>query len=635
MSYLYKIMTHDKNDVGWEDDSFAEGWSAGWCSLDTNGDTAEIAVDPGYTGGRIQKTTGINVDAATYKYMIVCLRGTDQYYLQVYDGEWRTVCAYPDAPSEYDAIIYDLTSITTGTITGVRLGVYGGELEKCLYDFVAFMKVQPLFAIDKILEIVAKQRETDIDGFEIVATDDVGSGLTIARRVRIWLAGVGNAEKVFAGVIEEATPGEGPGKLKFISGRGFGQELLLRPKTESFENREVSLAAKDLVEDLAEITTYQVDTPSPSVTVTKDFNYEYIMDGLKELAKQAGSQWEVKLGMGHDLRFRDRSNAPSLPLQISESSGHILSGVRKESDGYRTFNKVTVIGGNLLNDDGDPDKWTESTTGWSVQNGTISVQADGPVGDYFLRINFANQNQVWCDRSITSLDTTKYKSLKFYLRADVSGDTWNVWIEIGQNSNNCKTFPLKALGGGLLLSDYLIEFEIPLDHPAWSATGSPNMSAVTWICIHPGCIAAGNISGDVDFDGLHFWNRNVVKSATDSGSGFRHTREYVHRDDKLIDPSFVQEVANALSNILKDKENRYRLPLVGMAFVKVKYKANVQSPTWGLSGDYHIVEAIHRVSPISGYVTDMVLESPPLYLEKLLAEVIERKIKLIERGTIQ
>jgi len=31
----------------------------------------------------------------------------------------------------------------------------------------------------------------------------------------------------------------------------------------------------------------------------------------------------------------------------------------------------------------------------------------------------------------------------------------------------------------------------------------------------------------------------------------------------------------------------------------------------------------------------MILESPRLYIEKLLAEVIERKIKLIERGTIE
>ena len=446
---------------------------------------------------------------------------------------------------------------------------------------------------------------------------------------------MGNAEKVFAGVIEEVTPGEGPGKLRFITGRGFGQELLLRSKTKSLENREVSLAVKDLIEDLTEITTYQVDTPSPSVTVTKDFNYEYIMDGLRELAKQAGSQWEVKLGMGHDLRFRDRSNAPSLPLQMSESSGHILRGVRKETDGYRTFNKVTVVGGPLLNDDGDPDKWTESTTGWSVQNGTISAHADAPVGNYYLKINFANQNQVWCDRSITAVDTTKYRSIKVWVRHDISGDNWNVWILIGSDGNNYKSFPLKALGGGRIVTNHMQEIEIPLDHPAWGTTGSPDMTQVDYLCINPGCVGVGNISGDFYFDGFHFWNRNVIRSAVDSASDFRDTREYVYRDDKLIDPSFVQEVANALRNILKNKENRYRLPLVGMAFVKVKCKANVQSPTWGLSGDYHIVEAIHRVSPIGGYVTDMVLESPRLYLERLLAEVVERKIKLIERGTIQ
>jgi len=637
MSYLFKIITYDRNDIGWEDDSFATGWSAGWCGFIQDGDVAEITVDIGYEGGRIQKTTGINVNASTYKNMIVGLRGTDLFYLQVYDGEWKTVVAYPTAPSEYDVLTYDLSSITTGTITGVRLGVYGGEQEKCWYDFVAFMSTEVLFATaDKILEIIARQRETDTDEFEILATEDIASGLTVGRRVRIWLKGaLGYAEKVFAGTIEESTPREGPGKLRLISGRGFGQELLLRSETKSFNNREVSLAVKDLVEDLTEISTWGVSTPSPSVTITKDFNYEYIMDGLKELAKQAGSNWEAKPGMGHDLRFKSRTDAPSLPYQILESQGHILSGVIKESDGYRTFNKVTVIGGPLLNDDGDPDKWTESTSGWSVQNGSISVQSPAPVGSYFLQISFTSQNQVWCDRPITSLDVTKYKSLKLYCRHEISGDTWNVWLEVGQNSNNRKSFPLKALGGGEIPTGRLVELEIPLDHPAWSTTGSPNMAAVTWICIHPGCISTGSISGTFDFDGYHFWNRNVIKSATDGSSDFRDTREYIHRDDKLIDPSFVQEVANALLNILKNKENRYRLPLIGLPFVKVGWKANVISSTWDLNGNFHIVEAVHRVSSETGYVTDMILESPRLYIEKLLAEVIERKIKLIERGTIE
>ena len=635
MSYpLFKIMTHDKNDISWEDDSFAEGWSANYCSLTRDGDIAKLKFDQGYPEGWIQKGS-LNINAATYKYCVVCVKGDGDFFVEVYDDTWKSVTGgHIPAPADYDVRVYDLTEITTGSITDIRLGGGGGTNKEAYYDFIAFSSYEPIFTTDKILSIITRLKETDIDEFEIIGTNDVGGSLTLGRRVRIWAKGTGETKKIFAGVIEESTPFEAAGRLLRVTGRGFAQQILLRSKTKSFSEREISLAVKDLVEDITEITTYRVDTPSPAVYVTKDFNYEYIMDGLKDLAKWGGSQWEVKLGMGHDLRFRDRSNAPSLPLQISESLGHILQGVVKEEDAFRLFNKVVVIGGPLYNTDGDPDTWTEATTGWSVTNGTISAQSPGPVGDYFLRINFNNQNQVWCERSVPSIDLTKYKSLKLYCKHDITSvNDWNVWIEVGNDSSNYKSFPLKALGGGEIPDDRLTELEIPLDHPAWSPTGSPDWTNVDYLCIHPGCITAGNISGDFDFDGFHFWKRNVVKEKSGS-SDFRHTREYVYRDDKIIDPDFAQDVADALFAILKNKEKRYRLPIVGRPFTMVGYKANVSSPTWGLSGNYHIVEVEHKINSRAGYITEVVLERPRLYPEKLLAEAIERKIKLIERGGI-
>ncbi|MFQ6094863.1 MAG: hypothetical protein ACE5NN_01850 [Candidatus Bathyarchaeia archaeon] len=639
MSYnLYKIMTYDKIDVGWEDDSFAEGWgwTPEWVTVTRDGDIIKIVTNIGYTGGCVEKT-GFSVDAAAYKYLIVCLKGTAQYYIEIYDGTWKTVCAYPDAPSEYDVVTYDLSSITTGTVTGIRLGVYGGELKEALYDFAAFCSYQAQYVTDKVISLTVRQKESDVDEFELTGTNDIAGGLTIGRRIRIWLNGLNGARKVFAGVIEESIPQDRTGRVLFVSGRDFSQKILLRTKSKTFNTREVSLAVKDFVEDLSEVTTLQVETPSPTVNITKDYRYEYIMDGLKDLAKWAGSDWEVKLGMGHDLRFRSRQsgNVPSLPQQISESSGHILRGVRRASDGIRVFNKATVIGGPLYNHNGDPDAWTEATTGWSVTNGTISAAANGPVGSYYLYISFTDQNKVWCERTIPSMDLTKYKSLKLYCRHQITATAdWNVWIQVGNNSSNYKSFPLKCLGGGEIPGDHLTELEIPLDHPGWSTTGSPDMTNVTYLCIHPGCISAGNISGTFEFDGFHFFKQNVTKSKSGT-SDFRHTREYIYRDEKIVDPDFAQQVADALFAVLKSNENRYVLPLVGIPNVQVGYKADVDCPTHNLNGTYYIVEAEHRITPGEGYITVMVLEKPRLYLETLLAEAIERKIKLIERGRIE
>jgi len=186
--------------------------------------------------------------------------------------------------------------------------------------------------------------------------------LTIGRHLRIFLKGsVGELRKVFAGVIEESTPDDAAGRVLRITGRCFGQKLLLRTKSKTFNVREVSLAVKDFIADLTEITTFQVETPSPTVNITKDFPYEYIIDGLRDLAKQAGSDWEVKLGMGQDLRFRSRAsaNVPLLPFSITEADGYILRNVRKETDGYRAYNKVTVLGGEMSNIDNDQDKYTD------------------------------------------------------------------------------------------------------------------------------------------------------------------------------------------------------------------------------------------------------------------------------------
>ena len=66
MSYLYKIMTYDSVDIGWEDDSFAEGWIANYCGLNRDGDLAQLTVDVGYVGGWIQKD-GLGIDSSTYK----------------------------------------------------------------------------------------------------------------------------------------------------------------------------------------------------------------------------------------------------------------------------------------------------------------------------------------------------------------------------------------------------------------------------------------------------------------------------------------------------------------------------------------------------------------------------------------
>jgi len=658
----HMIMTVDEIDCKWVDDSFASGWSPTNCALVRNGDIAEITVNAGQTSGHIQKT-GLSIDAATYKYCVVCVKGTDRFFLEVYDGSWKSVTSgHEYAPSEYDPKVFDLSSITTGTITGVRLAVGDSEAKKAYYDFVGFYSYKPEYTVDKIIDLTVMQREAEVDEFDLIGATDIGGGITIGRYIHIWLKGaVGERAKVFAGVVEEGTPEDlSGGRVYHATGRCMGQKLLLQTKTIDLNDREVSLAVKDLVASVEGITTYQVETPSPSVYVTKDFQSEYIMDALKDLANDVGSDWEVKLGMGNDLRFRSRQsvNVPSLPYEISESSGHILRGVKKAQDGYRAYNKVSVIGGERSNIDGDPDKYTDqgdvATYVWQAfYGGVVEETAEdlyyGQRGINCYYNSYVNVMVIEFRLSTAGIDLRLFGYARFMHKGDTLPSTGVYGIQVypggttfyfqlrlidsaGRNANI--TYLPNSTQPPRAFAEVLCDFD---DFTKDSGFDWEHVKYVQFRVVSDRTLEGEGVRGRFQIDKFNFWTPNMKKSATTTNE-FRVPpcrREYIHRDDKLVNPSYVQQVANALINVIKNLENRYRVPVLGMAFVQVGHKATVTSTTHGLSGTYYVVEAEHRITRGEGYRTEMTLESPRLYLETLLAQAIQRKIKLIERGAVK
>jgi len=166
MADLYKIMVHNPADIGFEDDSFAEGWTQTQVDINKDGDIVTLTVQAGYTDGYIEKA-GLNIDASTYPYLVVCLKGDGDYRVAVYDGAWKDVQGWASSPTDYEVKIYDLSSVTTGTITAVRL--YSGQAEgkKAHYDFVAFTKRPPQF-LEDVMEVRVHQRESDLDTFEVL-----------------------------------------------------------------------------------------------------------------------------------------------------------------------------------------------------------------------------------------------------------------------------------------------------------------------------------------------------------------------------------------------------------------------------------------------------------------------------------
>jgi len=639
MADLYRVMVYDPSDIGWEDDSFVDQWQKSGLEVEweRDGDVCKLTVQAGYTSGYIIRPS-LSVDASTYRYLVVCLKGDGDFKIEIYDGSvWHTVQGWTQAPQEYEVKIYDLSSITTGTVYSIRLWVGQTESKTAHYDFVAFSKAQPSF-VQNLIEVRVHQRESDLDTFELLK--DGTTGLTLGHHIRIWL----NASKVFAGIIEEVTPEEG-GAIH-ANGRCFGLKLLLRTKSKNFNGTEVSQAVKDLVEDLTEITTYNVETPSPTVYITKDLKYEYIIDGLRDLARHVGEGWEVKLGMGHDLRFRSRNsaNVPTAPTTLQEGV-NVLQGVRRESDALHLYNRVIVIGGARSNPDGDPDTWTDQgdASNWATDpSATISEdESERVAGSCSIKIEQPETPGITAmymkyDFGVDGIDLTPFAQLRFHHKTDANG------IQRTNGANWTAEVRLTDTNSRTVSKTYLDDVqppqslaEVTLNLSDFSGDAGFDWSAVRYLEFRLKTDdSQSEIWGNYWIDKVHFHVANIKAVATDSNSSLKHTREYILRDERLTDPDFVKEVADALLTTLRGEANRIRVPTVGTPELQAGQKVTVDASSHGLNGTYYIAEVEHRLTS-NGLVSEVTLERPALTLEVLLAESITRRISLIERGGIE
>ena len=274
-----RVMTWNPRAIGGREDSFAEGWSA--IQVDFNqvdGDYAELQVQAGYISGYIEKT-GISVDVSVYRYLVLGLWGDGDYYVELYDGSTWLTAISESAPSTYGFRVVDLSSITSAVITGIRLGVGGGEGKKITYDFYEFLSEQP-GQPQNLINLRVHQRENEPDVFEAEWFDEQ---LEEGHCIRIVVDSV----KLFAGYIEEV--GHKPGGVVEASGRCFQARLHTATLSIAFDQTELSEAVKRVVEDFPEISTSRVKPPSDPDCV-----------GLWHLDEGEGSVAGDSSGCGHD-----------------------------------------------------------------------------------------------------------------------------------------------------------------------------------------------------------------------------------------------------------------------------------------------------------------------------------------------
>ena len=136
-------------------DDFADptlpGWDLQYVKTSCDGDIVKLELLN--VSGRIQKTN-ISVDASKYKFLVVRLKGNGYFWIMIYDGAFKTVQTDILAPSTETIYVYDLSALTSGTITAILLGASGGVGKIAYYDFFLFVESLPFYSAEDLGDVL-------------------------------------------------------------------------------------------------------------------------------------------------------------------------------------------------------------------------------------------------------------------------------------------------------------------------------------------------------------------------------------------------------------------------------------------------------------------------------------------------
>jgi len=375
------------------------------------------------------------------------------------------------------------------------------------------------------------------------------------------------------------------------------------------------------------------------VNISKAYISTPVSDILDQLcgvaSKATGKAWSWKLGYGQDLRFRPVDEAPTASTGIEEGV-NLLTGVKRAEDLYELANRVVVLSGEVqypMEDlyCEDVDEWTIEWCGRCTAP-ALQNDSDAREGDYAMMIYDDTLNWWRVARRIRSVDLTKYKGLRIWLK--ISG-TWSsgvssdeITIKLGTDNDNCY---YKAVHLGVGNNEWA-HVDVDLTE-GWAVAGSPDKTDVTWIALE--AVWPNDLYGNVMWDGWHFYAENIAVEARNPDSPVKEERTYVYKDAKLNRLELLQDLAEGLLTAKKALAQRVLLPVIGAPDLQRGRLVQVSAPSLGLSGSYLIAEAEHILSRSEGYITRVLLENPRLSLPWEIARILERELRLERRGDLE
>lgn len=476
-------------------------------------------------------------------------------------------------------------------------------------------------------------------------------------KVKIWLGYKSvSGDPDFVGKIQRSTGSltVEAGYRRIFRGISQGEVLKRRFKTKRWQAVAANTIVTELANDLG-LGTGEIGAEATTVTLHfEDATYLDVLKAISDYWVNAGTQLkkDFYVDVDNNLVWKDR------PLRSSGvetfTIGDNIIGYQVLRDLPGVFNYITVFGERDRTEPTDADSWTESLTGWTATQGSLSLQSDDIVegeipgkkaGSYSINCTAsAETSTVNFYRTITEIDlwspNRKYLYLRFWDYYGAWSDVTTSRVRLVDVDGDYFQYEIPDIGDRAIATAWqhwdlglgpTYEYDVE-DNPdgLWTLNGTPNWQRINKIQF----VVDWSVNEKAMLvDGLHFAEGRFRNTSEDATSQTNYEkREYVYVDNNLKSDSECQKRSEALLYQLKDLVIRLDLAVVGNPNLLIGDRLPITIPAENLSSvDFDVVSAEQSFNNIRGYTSACValntanMRSPPA---RTTSELWQTKWKL-------
>jgi len=406
----------------------------------------------------------------------------------------------------------------------------------------------------------------------------------------------------------ESTPNE---NYIRVSGRCWGEKLFRRVVTKTYENQKGEAIVKDLLDyyvGLSHVRNLIELVENTDTTYTKlEYENTPVFDILKYIAGSADKagvlNFDWRVAPDGKFEFFQR-NSKTSPVSVSEKIE--VSEYRKEILAVR--NKARVYGSQGKIFPADLDSWSESTLGWTVVSGTLSLESGRQrKGSYNLRVDAAASVEGNIYRTFDALCKPQTFVMWAWMPGNLGGGYGYVRLLAPDSSNYFQANIKSILESNCILQWGLISLALGPNqmydadnnpNGVWTKTGNPQWSQVSGLQLIICTIGAASY---YMYDGnFGFLNCSYTGTFEDSGSQSLYgLRELTETDEELSSDNECTLRAKAILAQLKDPAEYLTINSTvidyGTTPILAGDKIHVTLPNENVDADFRILSVEYYV----------------------------------------